>query len=389
MHQDYDVLIIGAGVVGSAIAREFSRYKLKIGVLEKELDVCCESSGRNSGVLHAGFTYKTGSLRAQCCVEGNAEFDRVAEELEVPFKRTGKVIVGFTETDRQSLLKYKAIGEANGVPGLEIIDKKRLEELDSSAGGEFAMYSPSSGILNPFIYTIALAENARQNGADYYFEHEVTAIRWKEEHYIITTINGAFRARWVVNAAGLNSAKVSSMLGIDGYRIGGFKGEYIVLDKKAGNFLNMPVYPAPGPTGGFATHATLTVDGNVLIGPDSERIDDLTDYTATAASIKGLIDDGKKMFKYTQREYFIRNFAGIRAKRIDPETKQVLDFVLERRAEAPHAINLVGIESPGLTSALPLARRAVALMREAEELDSQGRLQSPAERDCLLCRKKR
>lgn len=134
MNQIIDVLIIGAGVVGSAIARELSRYRLKIGVLEKEMDVCCESSGRNSGVLHAGFTYKPGSLRAQCCVEGNAEFDRVAAELAVPFKRTGKVIVGFSDNDMQSLLKYKAIGEANGVPGVEIVDKKRLEELDSSAG---------------------------------------------------------------------------------------------------------------------------------------------------------------------------------------------------------------------------------------------------------------
>ncbi len=368
MNQIYDVLIIGAGVVGSAIARELSRYKLKIGVLEKELDVCCESSGRNSGVLHAGFTYKTGSLRAQCCVEGNAEFDRVASELEVPFKRTGKVIVGFTDSDMQSLIKYKALGEANGVPGLEIIDKRRLEELDSSAGGEFAMYSPSSGILNPFVYTIALAENARQNGTDFFFDQQVTAIRRNGVVWELTTNSVVFKSRWVVNAAGLNSATISSMLGIDGYVIGGFKGEYIVLDKKAGKHLNMPVYPAPGPTGGFATHATLTVDGNVLIGPDSDLVDDLTDYAATASSIRGLIADGEKMFKHTKREYFIRNFAGIRAKRIDAQTKQVLDFVVERRPEAPFAINLVGIESPGLTSALPLARRAVALMQETEAL---------------------
>ena len=315
MNQIYDVLIIGAGVVGSAIARELSRYKLKIGVVEKELDVCCESSGRNSGVLHAGFTYKTGSLRAQCCVEGNAEFDSVASELEVPFKRTGKVIVGFTDSDMQSLIKYKALGEANGVPGLEIIDKRRLEELDSSAGGEFAMYSPSSGILNPFVYTIALAENARQNGADFFFDQEVTAIRRNGDVWELTTNSDVFKSRWVVNAAGLNSATISSMLGIDGYVIGGYKGEYIVLDKKAGKHLNMPVYPAPGPTGGFATHATLTVDGNVLIGPDSDLVDDLTDYAATASSIRGLIADGEKMFKHTKREYFIRNFAGIRGKK--------------------------------------------------------------------------
>ena len=368
MKQVYDVLIIGSGVVGSAVAREFSRFKLEIAVLEKELDVCCETSGRNSGVLHGGFTYKTGSLKAQCSVEGNAEFDKVAAELDVPFKRTGKVVVGFTDSDMQSLLKYKAIGEANGVPRLEIIDKQRLEELDSSAGGEFAMYSPTSGILNPFIYTVALAENAKQNGAEFYFDREVIDIKRENDIYQVITKNEVYKTRWVVNCAGLNSAKISTMLGIDGYTIGGFKGEYFVLDKNVGKYLNMPVYPAPGPTGGFATHATPTVDGNVLIGPDSVLVDDFEDYGVTSPAMEKLIIDGTKMFKHVKREHFIRNFSGIRPKLIDKKTKQVLDFVLESRAEAPNAINLVGIESPGITSALPLARRAVALLQEKETL---------------------
>lgn len=368
MKQVYDVVIIGAGVVGSAVAREFARFRLKIGVLEKELDVGCETSSRNTGVLHAGFTYKTGSLKAQCSVEGNAEFDKVAGELDVPFKRTGKVVVGFDEKDRQSLIKYKAIGDANGVPGLTMIDKQRLEELDSSAGGEFAMYAPSSGILNPFIYTIALAENARQNGVDFYFDQEVIGIQRIADLYEITTRQAVYQTRWVVNCAGLNAARISTLLGIDGYTIAGFKGEYFVLDKKVGQYLNMPVYPAPGPTGGFATHATPTVDGNVLVGPSSELVEDFADYGATPAVMENLIADGAKMFKHMKREHFIRNFSGIRPKLINKETRQVLDFVVEARAEAPNTINLVGIESPGLTCALPLARRAVALMREQEAL---------------------
>lgn len=362
----YDVIIIGAGVVGSAVAREFSRYMLKIGVLEKELDVCSETSGRNSGVLHAGFTYKPGSLRALCSVEGNAEFDKVAEELDVPFRRTGKVIVGFTDKDMESLLRFKAIGEQNGVPGLEMIDKRRLAELDSSAGGEFAMYSPSTGILNPFIYTVALAENAKCNGVDFYFDNEVISINRNNGIYEITTGKETFEARWVVNCAGLQSAKISTLLGIDGYTIGGFKGEYFVLDKKAGQHISMPVYPAPGPTGGFATHATPTIDGNVLIGPDSEFVEASEDYSNTTACLEKLIIDGAKMFKHVKKEYFIRSFTGIRPKRIDKDTRQPLDFVIEARQEAPNTINLVGIESPGLTSALPLARRAVALYREKE-----------------------
>lgn len=369
MAAEYDVLIIGAGVVGCAVAREMSRNKLKIGVLEKELDVGCGNSSRNTGMLHGGFTYKPGSLKAQCCVEGNKEFDQVAEELDVPFKRLGKVVVGFTEQDAKNLERFKAIGEANGAVGLEMIDKKRLNELDANAGGEFAMYSPNSGIMDPLAYTIALAENAKMNGVDIHFDSKVTGIKRVDGIYELETPDHTFTTRWVVNCAGLYSAVISSMLGIDGYTIRGFKGEYFVLDKKAGQFLKMPVYPAPNEKGGFATHATPTIDGNILVGPDSYITEDFDDYSVTNNHMDGLIVDGAKMFDHMKREYFIRNFAGIRAKRINPETGEVLDFVCEAREEVPNTINLVGIESPGLTSALPLARRAVAFLKAKEEVE--------------------
>ena len=146
--KQYDVAVIGAGVVGCAVARELSRYCLKTVVLEKELDVACGNSSRNTGMLHAGFTYKPGTLKAECAVEGNQEFDQVAEELNIPFKRTGKLVVGFDDHDRENILKFKGIGETNGVKGLKMIDKEEMNRIDPSAGGEFAMYVPSSGILD-------------------------------------------------------------------------------------------------------------------------------------------------------------------------------------------------------------------------------------------------
>ncbi|MCC9295032.1 NAD(P)/FAD-dependent oxidoreductase [Clostridium sp. MT-14] len=368
MKDIYDILIIGGGVVGSAIAREFSRYELKIGVLEKEPDVCCGTSGRNTGMLHAGFTYRHGSLKAQCAIEGNKEFDSVAKELDVPFKRTGKLVIGFTDRDMQSLLKYKKLGELNGVEGLKIIDKSTINKLDPSAGGEFAMYSPASGILNPFEYTIALAENAHQNGVEYYFDSRVIDIAKKNDIFKIKTISKTFYTKWVINSAGLNSDVISEMLGIPGYKLKGFKGEYYVLDKKAGKFMNMPIYPAPNEKGGFGVHATPTVDGNILIGPSSEIVYDFEDYGVTAPIMNKLIAEGKKIFKNLKREYFIRNFSGIRPKLVDKKTGEVQDFVLEMREDVPNVINLVGIESPGLTSALPLARRAVALFNKKEKL---------------------
>ena len=171
-----DAVIVGAGVVGCAIARELSRYELKILVLEKELDVATGNSSRNTGMLHAGFTYKLGTLRAKCSVEGNQEFDQVATELGVPFKRTGKLVVGFTDHDRENILRFKANGEANGVRGIRMVDPEEMHRIEPNAGGNFAMYVPASGILDPMQYTIGLAENACKNGAIFSFGSRVVGI---------------------------------------------------------------------------------------------------------------------------------------------------------------------------------------------------------------------
>lgn len=368
----YDVMVIGAGAVGSAVARELSRYRLQIGVLEKELDVGCGNSSRNTGMLHAGFTYKPGSLKAECAVEGNREFDQVAKELGVPFRRTGKLVVGFTGHDRENIEKYKAIGEKNGVEGMRIIDKAEIARIDPHAGGEFAMFVPSSGILDPMQYTIALAENAWANGAEFYLGNRVTGIcRDKASSLYQITAESTegirtYHTKWVINCAGMYASQISAMLGYPAYPVKGFKGEYYVLDKKAGAFLSIPVYPAPNDKGGFSTHATPTVDGNVLVGPDSYITEGLEDYKVTKEHMDGLFADGRKMFHQMKREYFIRNFAGIRWKRVNPETGEVLDFLLESDDQHPNTVNLVGIESPGITCALPLARRAVAKLTEKE-----------------------
>lgn len=227
MQQSYDVVIIGGGVVGSAIARELSRYKLRIAVLEKESDVCTQTSGRNTGMLHAGFLYKTSSLKAICAVEGNQEFDQVARELDVPFKRTGKLIVGFTDEHRQRLEQFMARGEANGVKGLELIDRKRMDELDPSAGGNFAHVVPASGILDPFLYTIARGERGSQRGGVHLNCAFTGETRQADGTHLLHTTRGDFHTRWVVNSAGLNSTVVSEQLGIPGYVIKPVQGRIL------------------------------------------------------------------------------------------------------------------------------------------------------------------
>ena len=274
--------------------------------------------------------------------------------------------MAFDEKDRKNILKYKAIGEENGVRGMEMIDKKRLNEIDPNAGGEFAMYVPSSGILDPMQYTIALAENACMNGAEFLFDHRVLEIERRDERYIIHTPAEDVSVRWVFNCAGMYASQISEMLGYPNYPVKGFKGEYYVLDKKAGKEMRIPIYPAPNDKGGFSTHATPTVDGNILVGPDSYVVEEAEDYKVTKEHMDGLFEDGRKVFKEMKREYFIRNFSGIRWKRYDPETGAILDFMLEADEKNPCTVNLVGIESPGITCALPLARRAVAKLVEKE-----------------------
>lgn len=176
MLERYDVIVIGAGVVGSAIARELTRYRLRIAVLEKNLDVCNETSGRNSAVVHGGFANPVGSLKARCCVEGNRIMDQLAQELDFPFERCGKVLVGNTEEERAQLLRTMEQGSINGSTGLEMIGEEKLHELVPAVVGKFAMWSRSSGIMDPFLYTVALAENAHANGVEFYFDHKVTDI---------------------------------------------------------------------------------------------------------------------------------------------------------------------------------------------------------------------
>ncbi len=366
MEKVYDVLIVGGGVVGSAVARELSRYELEIGVLEKNPDVCLEMSGRNSAVIHGGFAYDIGTNKAACCVEGCLEFERVAEELDVPFDRTGKVLVGNTDADRESLLKTLETGRINGAQGLEIIEKKRLKELVPAVEGTFAMYSPMSGIVDPFTYTIALAENAVMNGVSYHLETEVTAIEREEEAlYELSTSKGTYRTRWVINCAGLGAVAISDMLGIKGYRMGATRGHYIVLDKRVGHLLPMPVYPVPSNTY-MGIHVTPTVDGNVTVGPDADKVTALDDYGIEQRNIDYLAADALTLWPHIHRRDYIRNYAGIQPTWLDGEGV-VKDFVIEARQEAPNTINLVGIESPGLTSALPVARRAVKLLVEREK----------------------
>ena len=246
-----DILIIGAGGVGCAIARELSHYQLKVTVLEKECDVAAGTSGRNSAVVHAGFNNKPGSLMASLCVEGNEGFEALARDLGIPYQKTGKILVAFDDEDMDILRRMAAQGETNGCKGLRLIDADELHENVPGVGGIGGMLSPETAIFDPFTYCVALAENALTNGVDFRFNSEVTAIerlsakspladtkaatgKDTPSNFLVTTSAGTqYQAPILINCAGLFADHISEMVGVPGYHLYPCRGEYFILDKVA------------------------------------------------------------------------------------------------------------------------------------------------------------
>ena len=357
MKEVHDVIIIGAGAVGCAIARELSRYSIRTLVLEKECDVAYGTSGRMSGVVHAGFNNKTGSLMAKLCVEGNRGFEAICRELDIPYKKTGKVLVAFDDADMKALEGIIERGKANGCEGLRLLDKEEIGRLVPGIGGVGGMLSPNTAIFDPFEFCIAHAENAMDNGVEFRFDSEVTAIRKDGDVFEVKTPGGTYYSRYIVNSAGLYCDKVSAMLGIDDYRIYPCRGQYYILDKVADQLLDIPAYPVPKPgIGGLGVHLTPTVDGNIIIGPSAEYLDDPDDYASTPEVMDKLFTEAKALLPAVERRYIIGNYCGIRPKQAPPGEGGFRDFVIKEEERCPGLVNLIGIESPGFTAAAPIAR---------------------------------
>ena len=364
MNEQFDVLIVGAGAVGCAIARELSRSKLQIAVVDKGCDVASGASGRNSAVVHAGFNNKPGTLMAELCVEGNENFEALCAELDVPYKKTGKLLVAFNETEMQTLEKLLRQGETNGCKGLRMVDQAEVQRLAPNVGGIGGMHSPNTAIFDPFLYTVALAENAAANGVRFYLNNRVVAVNKQDDLFAVTTSRGVLKTRVLVNAAGMFSDKISAMVGVDEYRIYPCRGEYLILDKIANDYLTIPVYPAPTQgNSGLGIHLTPTIHGNLLVGPNAEHINDHLDFGTVSKTQDELFAAAQKLLPVLQKKDIIGAFAGTRPKLASPEEGGFRDFVIREEASVPNFINLVGIESPGMTASMPIAKRVDAMVQ--------------------------
>ncbi len=352
--EQYDVLIIGAGVIGTSIARELSAYKLKTAVIEKEADVCFGTSSRNSGVVHSGIHYTPGSLRAKHGVKGNEMFEELCSGLQVPFQKIGKLTVAFDESQFATLASLYAQGIENQVPDLQIIDEKQMQELQPGVGGKKALYSPTTGITGPYELTIALAEHAHAQGVEFFFTEEVTSLEKSADRYILKTQKGTrLSGKIIINAAGLYSDAIARMAGIDEYTIYPCRGEYYVLDKRLQDELQLLIYPVPGHhSSGLGIHLTNTVEGNILIGPSNEYSESRDELGTTLAVLAELRKEGHALLPSLTSHDLIRSFAGLRPKLTPPEVGGFSDFIIE---DHDRFILLTGIESPGLTASPSIA----------------------------------
>lgn len=353
----FDITIIGAGAVGCAIARELARYELSIAVIEKNPDVAGETSGRNSAVVHAGFNNQPGSLMARLCVEGSNGFEALCTELDVPYKKTGKYLVAYDESDEKVLNGLIARGAQNGCKGLHLISGDEMHEIIPEIKCLCAMHSPETAIIDPFLYCIALAENAQANGVQFFLSHTVKSIKKEDKLFSVSAGGKHFFSQCLINSAGLSAAHISDLAGVHGYKIYPCRGEYFILDTIAENTLPVPVYPAPkNGIGGLGIHLTPTIHGNIIIGPSAEYIDLDNDYSTTKRTMDTLWNEAKKFLPSLSSGNIIGGFAGIRPKTSPPSEGGFHDFIIKEEQELPGLINLIGIESPGLTASIPIGR---------------------------------
>ena len=362
---NYDVAVIGAGVIGSMIARELSRYNIRVALVERCNDMAMGTSKANSAIVHAGYDAKPGSLKAKLNVEGAALMPEICKSLAVPYKPVGSLVVAFSDEEVETLNELLERGKTNGVPGLEIYNKEKLNEAEPYISGEAkaALWAPSAGIVCPYELTVASVENAVVNGTEFIRNFEVDKIDFDGEIFTVSSKENKIRTKYIINAAGVYCDEIASLIDDNSIHTTPRKGEYMLCDKSIGHLANHTIFQCPSKMG-KGILVTPTVDGNLLIGPSAIDIDDKEDVATCSDTLSNVLETAKKSVPCLTSRDVITSFAGLRA-HCDRN-----DFIIEPSEKNSQFINVAGIESPGLSSAPAIAlyvRDILLEMMPAEE----------------------
>jgi L-2-hydroxyglutarate oxidase LhgO len=372
--EEVDILIIGAGVVGLAIAREAAKAGRSVVVLERNAAFGQETSSRNSEVIHGGMYYPTGTFKARFCVEGRHLLYELCEKYSIAHKKIGKVVIAVDKDEKDALQKLCALGKANGVEDLTMLTVDQIKKIEPNVAGLFAMYSPQTGIIDSHNLMKFYLNSAHDNGAMAVFNATVTSIEKIKNGYMVNVKNSGETinvvAKIVINSAGLDSDSVAAMSGIDldknKYRLHYCKGQYFRVSGTKSQAINGLVYPVPKPkAGGLGIHATIDLTGSIRLGPDDEYIQDrVKDYSIDSSRAGKFLESAKTFMPFIELKDLTADTSGIRPK-LQESGGEFRDFVIRDEAEKglPGFINLIGIESPGLTASPAIAKYVDGLIR--------------------------
>jgi len=348
-----DIIIIGAGVVGSLIARNLSQYEVSVLVLEKENDVGDVTSMANSAIVHSGYDPVPGTKKALYNVEGNAMYPALCRELDVPFGPVGSLTIALTDAQVDVLKDLQKRGSENGVETkLLSADEVKAMEPNIAPDVKGALLCPSAGVVNPFVLTAHAMENALDNGVKLHLDEAVLNVKRVKDHFEVKTAQAIYEAKVVINCAGLHSEEIAKMIEPVDWKINPRKGEYYVLDHYAPGLVNHVLFPLPSEKG-KGILVTMTTSGNYLVGPSSEVIDDKEDFSTDALTLADVKRQATMMVPNIPFREQIRVFAGLRA------TPSTHDFIIEASKSYKEFINVAGIESPGLASSPAIAMHVV------------------------------
>ena len=353
----YDVVVIGAGVVGSMVMRTLSKYDLKICTVEKANDVAMGATKANSAIVHAGFDAKEGSLKAKLNVKGSEMMEQVTKELGVKYQNNGSIVVGFSDEDKKTIEDLYKRGTENGVKGLKVLDRAEVLELEANIGDDVtcALYAPTGAIVCPYELAMAATGNAMDNGAELKLNFEVTEINAKDYGYDVVSKNETIQTKYIVNAAGLYSDQIAKMVGDDSFTVHPRKGEYILLDRECGNMAKATIFQTPSKMG-KGILVSPTVDGNLLTGPTSVDMEDKENTSTSAEGFAQIISQASRSIKNIPFNKTITSFCGLRA------VGSTGDFIITSPKQG--FINAAGIESPGLSASPAIAEYIADMLKE-------------------------